>query len=255
MSAFISKLDSRTSYLPKKAMILAAGEARRMRPVTDNLPKPLIEVGGKAILDRSIDALNEIGITEITVNARYLGEQIASHLEGRDGISVSLENEPLETGGGVANALPHLGAEPFFVINGDSVWLDGMKSTLVRVAESWDPERMDILLLLQPLARMIGDHGLGDYQMEPDGKLIRRPEQIVAPFAYMGVSIINPAIFEKTEQSGEFSMLKLFDEAQERSRLYGLVHDGLWYHISTPADLAIAQQQFSNGHIPAVPYF
>jgi N-acetyl-alpha-D-muramate 1-phosphate uridylyltransferase len=253
---FLSHLPSRTAAVPKSAIVLAAGFGKRMLPLTERIPKPLLVISGKTVLGRSIDHLREAGLDRIVVNAAHLGEKVAEFIKDlRDErVMLSAEDEPLETGGGVVKALPLLGADPFYVINGDSVWIDGMKSPLLRLAESWDSDRMDVLLMLMPIAWVPNFSGLGDFIMDQDGRLERRQEAVVAPYAYMGLSIINPALLDDAP-TGAFSLNWLYDRAQEAGRLFGVPHDGLWYHISTPEDLEIARARFANGHAPAVPFF
>ena len=252
----IAGLKQRSHWLPKTAMVLAAGRGTRLAPLTDSTPKPLLEVGGRAILDRILDALGRAGVETAVINTHHLGDAIADHVAQRQtpAVTVVREEVVLETGGGIRNALDALGPDPFFVINGDSVFLDGLRDTLDRVAEAWRPDDMDVLLLLYPFAKVLGWHGLGDYDMDPLGRLQRRNESHVAPYAYMGVSIVHPRIFADAP-GGAFSMNVLYDRAEEAERLYGTLHDGLWYHISTPADLEQANARFLHGHAPDVPFF
>ncbi|MDG2284557.1 MAG: nucleotidyltransferase family protein [Alphaproteobacteria bacterium] len=253
---FLTQLPSRTASVPRNAIILAAGRGTRMLPLTERIPKPLLVIAGKTVLGRSVEHSRAAGVERIVVNASHLGEKIVEFVDGLkdDRVVCSREDEPLETGGGVVKALPLLGSEPFYVINGDSVWVDGMKSPLLRLAEGWDPERMDALLMLMPLARVSNFHGRGDFTMDQDGRLERREEVAIAPYAYMGLSIINPALLEGAP-AGAFSLNWLYDRAIEAGRLFGVQHDGLWYHISTPDDLEVARDRFANGHAPAVPFF
>jgi len=248
-------LKKRAPWVPETAMVLAAGRGERMMPLTDTCPKPLLQVGGTAILDRILDKLADAGVARAVVNAHHLADRIESHLAERTIPEITLirEAEALETGGGVANALPQLGDRPFFVINGDSVWLDGLRDALHRFAEIWDDDAMDVLLLLYPFARVLSWHGLGDYRMDPDGRLTRRPESHVAPYAYMGVSILHPRALEGALE-GAFSLNAVYDKAEEAGRLFGAVHDGLWYHISTPDDLDEANRRFAQGHVPDTPF-
>lgn len=248
-------LKKRSPWVPDTAMVLAAGRGVRMAPLTDACPKPLLEVGGHPILDRILDKLADAGVRRAVVNTHHLADRLEAHLAGRTapGITVIREAEVLETGGGVANALPMLGDRPFFVINGDSVWLDGLRDALHRFAEIWDDGAMDVLLLLYPFARVLGWHGLGDYRMDPNGRLTRRPEGHVAPYAYMGVSILHPRVFDDAP-AGPFSLNLIYDRAEEAGRLFGALHDGLWYHVSTPADLEEANRRFAQGHVPDTPF-
>lgn len=252
----LTELKPRPTRMPKTAMILAAGRGTRLAPYTETLPKPLIEVGGRCILDHTLDRLVEAGVGTAVINVSHLGHLIEERLAGRRDIEIrfSREDTPLETGGGVRKALPLLGGEPFFAINGDSLWVDALKPTLGRLAEAWRPEEMDVLLLMHPFSRVPGWHGVGDYFMDPLGRLTRREERRVAPYAYMGVSILKPEIF-RDAPDGAFSLNRLYDRAEEAGRLFGAIHDGLWYHISTPDDLATARRRFAAGHAPDVIYF
>jgi len=225
------------SKMPKSAMVLAAGEGVRMRPLTDNCPKPLLQVAGKTMLDRVLDSLAAAGVDNAVVNHSYLGDMIVDHVAGRDAPKVVLsgEDERLETGGGTKRALGHLGDDPFFVLNADMVWLDGPDPALTRMANAWDPDKMDLLLLLQP-AEKVGyrDGAGGDYFMDKDGSLKRNREKSPdAPYIFAGVRICNPALFDDTPD-GAFSFLELFDRAESQGRLYGIAHDGAWFHIGTP---------------------
>lgn len=249
-------LSRRPDWLPETAMVLCAGRGTRLSPITDNMPKPMVPVGGVAILDRTLEHLKNAGVQRVVVNTHYLSDHVARHVERRRDPSITVihEDAVLETGGGVKHALPHLGDEPFFVVNGDSVWLDGMRNALHRFADTWDSEKMDIQLLLYPFARVLGWHGYGDYTMDEIVRISSRDEARVAPYAYMGVSIVHPRIFADAPV-GAFSMRVLYDRAEEQGRLFGALHDGLWYHISTPADLERANLRFAAGHLADVPFF
>jgi N-acetyl-alpha-D-muramate 1-phosphate uridylyltransferase len=223
---------------PVRAMVLAAGKGLRLRPITLSRPKPLVEVGGQAMLDGALDRLAEAGVAEAVVNAHYLGEMIEAHLQGRAHPRIHLSHEAalLETGGGVKKALPLLGEEPFFVVNGDILWRDGKVPALQRLAEAWDAAAMDALLLLQPTATAIGYEGLGDFVMDQLGRLRRRKEGEVAAFLFAGLQILSPSLFADTPD-GPFSLNLIYDRALADGRLYGLRHDGTWYHVGTPEDL------------------
>jgi MurNAc alpha-1-phosphate uridylyltransferase len=252
----LTRLKTKKVTIPETAMILAAGKGTRLAPLTDTTPKPLIEVDGKPLIDHILDRVVAVGVKKVVVNTFHLGEQIEKHLGGRADIEIvfSREDELLETGGGVAKALPLLGDAPFFAINGDSLWVDAMKPTLARLAEAWDGKAMDALLMLHPFSRVPGWHGYGDFTMDPEGRLTRREERRVAPYAYMGASILHPRLFEGAPE-GAFSLNLLYDKAQEAGRLYGALHDGLWYHISTNEDLETARHLYAQGHVPDVPFF
>ena len=223
------------------AMVLAAGLGLRMRPLTNDRPKPLVELLGRTLLDRALDRLVEGGARTIVVNSHYFSEMIASHLAGRDDIVLSPEEHLLETGGGVKKALPHLGGGAFFAVNGDAVWLDGAESTLRRMARAWDDSAMDALLLFVPLeAAGMTDHP-GDYHLEPDGRARRRGEGETAAFLFGGVQILHSRLFAGAPD-GPFSLNVLYDSAQAVGRLYGIRHDGAWHHVGTPQELAAAER-------------
>ena len=233
---------------PVRAMVLAAGKGLRLRPITLSRPKPLVEVGGQTMLDGVLDRLAEAGVAEAVVNAHYLGQMIESHLQGRTRPRIHLSHEEalLETGGGVKKALPLLGEEPFFVINGDILWRDGKVPALRRLAEAWDGARMDALLLLQPTATAVGYEGLGDFVMDQLGRLRRREEGEVAPFLFAGLQILSPGLFAGTPD-GPFSLNLIYDRARAAGRLYGLRHDGAWYHVGTPEDLQRVEAALAPG--------
>ncbi|MCW2244827.1 MurNAc alpha-1-phosphate uridylyltransferase [Azospirillum fermentarium] len=228
-----------TATPPRRAMVLAAGLGLRMRPLTLNTPKPLIPVMGRTLLDRALDHLERAAVDTAVVNTHYKAEMIAAHLAGRTtppAIVLSPEETALETGGGVKNALPHLGADPFLVVNADILWLDGPQPAIQRLAAHWNPETMDALLLLMSTTRAVGYEGVGDFQMDPEGTLSRREESRVAPFVYAGVQIVKPELFAESPD-GAFSMNVLWDRAIAAGRLRGIAHDGLWYHVGTPSAL------------------
>lgn len=228
---------------PRIAMVLAAGKGERMRPITDRIPKPLVAVGGKALLDHVLDRLADAGVERAVVNVHYLADQIERHLAKRKKPQIVISDERerlLDTGGGVVKALDKLGPEPFFHLNSDTVWIDGVKPNLERLAAGFDPARMDALLLLAPATTSIGYSGRGDYSMVPEGKLKRRTEREIAPFVFAGAAILTPALF-KAAPEGVFSLTKLFDRAQEAGRLFGLRLEGVWMHVGTPEAIAIAE--------------
>lgn len=228
---------------PRTAMVLAAGLGTRMRPLTDTRPKPLIAVAGKALLDHVLDRLADAGVERAVVNVHYLAEQIIAHTAGRAKPRVTISDERgllLGTGGGVVKALPELGPAPFFHINSDTIWIDGVTPNLTRLAQAFDVASMDALLLLAPTTGSIGYAGRGDYAMAPDGRLNRRAEREVAPFVYAGAAILSPAMFNGAPQ-GEFSLTDLFDRAAAAGRLHGLRLEGLWMHVGTPEAVGEAE--------------
>ncbi|MFL5042093.1 MAG: nucleotidyltransferase family protein [Xanthobacteraceae bacterium] len=233
--------------MPSRAMVLAAGFGVRMKPLTDRLPKPLIEVGGKALIDHVLDRLAEVGVELIVVNVHYLADALERHLAGRRGITISDERDQiLESGGGVVKALPLLGKAPFFLVNSDTIWIEGVKPNLARLAEGFDPAGMDALLLLAPAATSVGYSGRGDYTMAPDGRLQRRGERHVVPFVYAGAAIFSPALFVDAP-AGPFSLTRLFDRAEKAGRLHGLRLEGVWMHVGTPEAIAEAEAALRAG--------
>ena len=229
----------------KTAMVLAAGLGKRMRPVTDAMPKPLVAVGGRTLLDHALDRLAAAGTDTAVVNVHYLADLIEAHVRGRKrpGIVISDERGALlETGGGVKRALPLLGRGPFILLNSDSLWIEGPQANLARLAQSWDASKMDILLLVAAAAASLGYEGLGDFVMHPDGRLERRGEGEMAPFVYAGVAILKPQLFADTPD-GAFSLNLLFDRAIAAGRLYGLRLDGQWLHVGTPDAIAAAEER------------
>lgn len=226
------------------AMVLAAGLGQRMRPITDTIPKPLVQVGGRALLDYALDRIADAGIGKVVLNVHYLADQIEAHLRGRERPAIVISDERdklLETGGGIKRALPLIGQEPFLVFNSDSFWIEGPQPNLRRFMAAWDPARMDILLLLACGATALGYEGKGDFAMDPEGLLRRRRAGEVAPFVYAGVAILRPELFADTPD-GAWSLNLLFDRAIDAGRLHGLRLDGQWLHVGTPQQLADAEE-------------
>src|SRR3982074_1077986 len=183
---------------PKRAMVLAAGLGTRMRPFNGGIPKPRVAVGGKALIDYVLDRLAEQGVERTVVNVHHLADQIERHLAGRARPQIVISDERAEllgTAGGVVKALPQLGDAPFFHVNSDTIWIDGVKPNLGRLAAAFEASRMDALLLVAPTATSIGYTGRGDFAMGPDGVLTRRGEREVVPFVYAGAAILTPAFF------------------------------------------------------------
>jgi MurNAc alpha-1-phosphate uridylyltransferase len=226
------------------AMILAAGRGERMRPITDTMPKPLIPVAGRSMLDRSMDRLTAHGVSNIVVNVHHLGQQIADHLAGRARIIV--EDRLLETGGSVKNALPLLGDGPFFVLNGDGLWRDGPRPLLQRLEDRWNPAEMDALLLLQSIHKVIGrgPSDRGDYFLEPDGRTRHRGTASLAPYVFASASLCDARLFRDSPE-GPFSLLRLWNRAETTGRLFCVLHDGDWFHVGTPDALADAERALS----------
>jgi MurNAc alpha-1-phosphate uridylyltransferase len=228
-------------------MVLAAGLGTRLRPLTDERPKPLISVHGRTLLDRTLDRLVEGGVTRAVVNVHWKAEMVRAHLATRRDLAIEISDESdalLETGGGVARALPLLGAEPFLVVNSDMIWRDWHGSSLERMGARWNPEVMDALLLMQTTVFAIGYDGMGDFAMDPDGRLTRRDSRFVSPFVFTGVQILHPRLFENCP-AGAFSLNRLYDKAQEAGRLFGLRHYGDWMDVGTHAGIAAAEEELA----------
>jgi MurNAc alpha-1-phosphate uridylyltransferase len=231
------------AMMPKSAIVLAAGLGTRMRPYNGHIPKPLVTVGGKSLIDYGLDRLADCGVERAVVNVHYLAETIEKHLATRLEPHIVISDERAEllgTGGGIAKALPQLGNAPFFLINSDTLWLDGVKPNLVRLADAFDEATMDALLLLAPTDGSLGYSGRGDYMMQPDGRLQRRGERESVPFIYAGTSILAPALFDGAP-SGAFALTQLFDRAGAAGRLFGLRLEGVWMHVGTPEAVAAAE--------------
>ena len=237
--------SDKAMWRPKTAMVLAAGLGTRMRPLTEKLPKPLVPLNGRALLDRVLDRLAEHGVGTAVVNVHYQADLIISHLETRISPRIVFSDERgqlLETGGGVVKALPKLGTEPFIIHNSDSVYIEGVGSNLDRLARAWDPERMDTLLLLALGSTSLGYNGRGDFNMDANGHLTRRVEGKIAPFVFTGVSIAHPRLF-KDAPDGAFSINKLWSRAIEQKRIFGVRMDGIWMHVGDPAAVTAAERR------------
>lgn len=240
------KAGREAGQLPTTAMVLAAGLGKRMRPITATTPKPLIRIAGRSLLDHGLDRLAAAGVKRAVVNVHYLADLVELHLKRRKTPEITISDERgklLETGGGIKKALPLLGPDPFFIVNTDSLWLEGPRGNIARMGRIWDPARMDILLLLASGATSIGDEGYGDFTMDPTGLLRRRGERELAPFIYAGVAIAKPELFADTPD-GSFSLNLLFDRAIAAGRLYGLRLDGQWLHVGTPQAVKLAEATF-----------
>jgi MurNAc alpha-1-phosphate uridylyltransferase len=233
------------SEVPEAAMVLAAGLGKRMRPLTDTRPKPLVEVAGKPLIDHCLDRLRAAGVRRAVVNVHYLADLLEAHLrEGVEGIEVAVSDERdllLETGGGMVKALPLIGADPFLVVNSDNLWVDGPRDSLSALAAQWDEERMDALLLLVPHERAYCHAGQGDFHLEKDGRLRRRDPGEGAPFVFTGIQIASHRLAEAEHPTGPFSTNILWDAAMTKGRLYGAVHEGLWFDVGAPANIAVAE--------------
>ena len=233
------------SPLPRSAMVLAAGLGTRLRPITDTIPKPLVEIDGRSLIDHALDRLEAAGVEHVVVNVHYKAAMIIEHLARRDHPRIELSEEVrlLDTGGGVARALPLLGAA-FFVVNSDVFWLDGRAPALARLAAAFDPATMDAVLLLQRTATAVGYDGRGDYFLDAERKPRRRREDEVAPYLFAGIQLLHRRLFD--ELPGRvFSLVRLFDRAEAVGRLAAKVHDGEWYHVGTPEGLALTRERLA----------
>jgi MurNAc alpha-1-phosphate uridylyltransferase len=221
-----------------------------MRPLTLTTPKPLLPLAGRPILAHVLERLADAGVKNIIVNAHHLADQMADFLAAYPGVTLSREAELQETGGAITalrdkNLLPD---SPFYIVNGDTYWVDGPSDTLGRLAAAFNPEKMDVMLLLARAAGAGAETGRGDFLWPRDGALQRRGERDVAPYLFAGVQIVSPALFAAAPP-GPFSMNFLWDQAMEAGRLSAIVHDGVWFHLSTPADLASADAVLAAGEV------
>ncbi len=231
----------------KTAMVLAAGFGKRMQPLTDRIPKPLVTLGGRALLDHVLDRLQEAGIARAVVNVHHLADQIEAHLRGRREPQIAILDERdaiLETGGGVLKALPYFEGRPFMVHNSDSVWTEGARSNLRLLMEAWEPRRMAALLLLARRDSSIGYEGRGDFHLDASGRLIRKGPGETTPFVFAGVSILKPRLFDGIAERA-FSLNRICDRAIAENGLYGVVLDGTWMHVGTPQALMEAERYFA----------
>jgi len=232
-------------------MVLAAGLGTRLRPITDSTPKPLVRIRGRALVDHALDRLEAADISTVVVNTHYRAEQMARHLGARAAprILLSEESELLETGGGVAKALPLLD-ERFFVVNSDVLWLDGKVPAVARLARAWREDEADAVLLLQKSTTAFGYEGPGDYFLDPLGLPRRRRERETAPFLFAGVQLLHRRLFaDAGALPAKFSLVRLYDRVEAAGRLRAIVHDGEWYHIGTPAGLALAEERLATGGV------
>ncbi len=231
-------------------MVLAAGLGTRMRPYNGHVPKPLVTVAGKSLIDYGLDRLAEAGVDRAVVNVHHLADALEQHLAARRRPRIIISDERgelLGTGGGIAKALPHLGDEPFFLINSDTFWLDGIEPNFARLANAYDAARMDALLLLAAAKGSIGYEGPGDFAMLPDGRLRRRGEQETVPYVYAGAAVLAPSLFAALP-AGPFPLTALFDRAAAKGRLFGLRLEGLWIHVGTPDAVAAAETALLSVH-------
>jgi MurNAc alpha-1-phosphate uridylyltransferase len=231
------------AFHPTHAMVLAGGLGKRMRPLTNDVPKPMVKIAGRPLIDHVLDRLAAAGVTDAVVNLHYKPAPLRAHLEGRNAPRVSFSDETdllMDTGGGVKKALPLLGTAPFFTHNSDSIWIQGMTDNLRRMGEYWDETRMDALMLMAPITTATGYDGKGDFAMDGIGRLRRREAHRIAPFVWTGVQIIHPRTFENTPEV-PFSTNLIWDRLIAADRLYGLRLDGRWMHVGSPEGIEEAE--------------
>ena len=235
--------------VPRTGMVLAAGLGTRLRPVTDTIPKPLVEINGRSLLDHAIDHLELAGVERVVVNVHYKAAMVTAQLARRDHphIEISGEAELFDTGGGVKHALPMLD-NTFFVVNGDVFWLDGEDHALRRLAGAFDPDHTDAILLLQQTATAVGYEGRGDYFLDLSGTPHHRGGHEVAPYLFAGIQLLHRRLFDGVPDR-IFSLVRLYHRAEQAGRLRAIVHDGEWYHIGTPQGLAATRERLSSRRI------
>ena len=228
---------------PHTAMILAAGLATRMRPLTNDTAKPLLTLGGRALIDHALDHLAAEGVSTVVVNAFWQGDKVVAHLARVPPPPKTVAiREPtlLDTGGGVRNAREQLGPDPFFVINGDAFWLNGPTHALRRLASALRDD-VDVVLLVHRTFQVHAETGFGDFAVSQLGIPRRRRDCEVVPYIFAGASLMRPGLLDGMPE-GPFSLNRVWDRAMEAGRVRAVVHDGIWFHLSTPADLAEAEQ-------------
>ena len=231
-----------------QGFILAAGRGKRMQHLTDDKPKPLVKVAEKCLIDYNVEHLIKAGIKDCVVNLCYKGEMIKEHLlkmYPQMNFIFSVEEEALETGGGIQNALPLMRNEPFFVINSDALWTDTDEHLLKAMAEAWNEQKHDMLLMLQPIESAFGCHANGDYLLDSEKMPVRRRDtETMAPYLYGGVMICNPCVFTK-ETAGCYSLVRIFDRLEKEHRLGAYIHKGQWFHVGDPKATEIAEKHFA----------
>ena len=238
------------SAVPATAMVMAAGLGKRMRPLTDNMPKPLVSLAGKPLIDHVLDRLRAAGVRQVVVNVHYFPEQVERHLAGHvSDLDVRISDERdllLETGGGMVRALPLIGSDPFLAVNSDNLWTDGEGDSLRKLATAWDERSMDALLLLVPRERATNHQGRGDFNLERDGRVHRRPQAEPFDYLFTGIQIVSKRLL-RNAPGGAFSTNILWDRAIAEGRLFGAVHDGRWFDVGTPAALTATEAAIANG--------
>lgn len=230
------------------AMVMAAGLGKRMRPLTVSQPKPMVRVAGKPLIDHTLDRLAEAGVAKAVVNVHYLADSLEAHLKERARPQVTISDERdllLETGGGMTKALPHL-PDPFFCLNADNIWLDGPRDAFADLSELWNADEMDALLLVVPHARANNFRGLGDFHMDPVGRLTRRLPARIAPFIYTGIQLVSHRLLRDAPE-GAFGTMRLWERAIAEGRLHGAVFTGLWFEVGTPEAIRPTEKALRRG--------
>ena len=230
-------------------MVLSAGLGTRMRPLTADRPKPLVQVSGKAMIDHCLDKLAEAGVARAVVNVHYLPDLLIKHLAARSAPAVTISDERdllLETGGGMVRALPLLGSDPFFALNSDNLWLDGPGTVFSQLSAAWDGARMDALLLVVPHARASNYTGKGDFHLDPHGRITRRRSGRIAPFIYSGIQLVSHRLL-RDAPAGPFGTMVLWQRAIDEGRLYGVTHLGQWFEVGSPQAIAPTEAALKRG--------
>lgn len=236
--------------VPQSAMVMAAGLGTRMRPLTDHLPKPMVEVAGKPLIDHVLDRLAAAGVEEAVVNVHYMPEPLEEHLRTRAGPPRTVISDErallLETGGGLVRAEPLLTSDPFLAVNCDNLWTDGEGDAIKKLAVHWDSGRMDALLLLVPHSNARNHSGAGDFTLDDEGRVGRRGDAPTAPFVFTGIQILAKRLLAGAP-AGPFSTNVLWDRAIAEGRCFGVIHDGLWFDVGTPAAIPLTEAELVNG--------
>lgn len=233
------------------AMIMAAGKGTRMMPLTADRPKPLIEVGGIALLDHVLDHLREAGVGKIVVNVHYRAEQVERHLAAAAAdldVHISDERGLLrDTGGGLVHALPLISDDPFICVNADNWWTDAGENAISRLMANWDDERMDALMLLVPLESAHNSQGIGDFNMDASGRLSRRQGELPAVYVWTGIQMLSRRLIVDPP-ADVFSTNVFWDRAIANGRCMGIIHEGLWFDVGYPAAIAKTEQRLTEQH-------
>ncbi len=230
------------------AMVMAAGLGKRMRPLTATQPKPLVRVAGKALIDHTLDRLADAGITDAVVNVHYLAEALEAYVLQRESPRITISDERdalLETGGGMVAARSSL-PDPFFCLNSDNIWLDGVQNSFVQLSQQWNADRMDALLLLSPHTNARNFVGPGDFHMDALGMLSRRRSGRIAPFIYTGIQLVSHRLLRDAPE-GRFSTNILWNRAMDEGRLYGTAFAGQWFEVGTPAAIKPTEKALLDG--------